>query len=80
MRPNSPSPWVAEDKISNDVTVRLTDTPDEPTYVESVSIPTALNVESVTIKLFNTPEGGEEEIVFVKEVPVSRSCQNNANL
>lgn len=62
----------------NDVTVELTDTPDEPTYVESVKIPTALNVEKVKITLYNTPDGGAEETVWTEEVPVSRNYRNIA--
>lgn len=53
------SPWTPED-LAPAVTITLSEDPDEPTFLKTISVPTLKNVEEVQIRLVKTFDGAEE--------------------
>lgn len=66
LRPDSDVAWTPEDLVP-DVSIVLSENPEEPTYLDSVEAPTLENVEKVQIRLVRT-FGGDEETFITDDV------------
>ena len=62
LRPDSAAPWIPEDLV-NDVLITLSDDPEEPTYLDTVTVTALDNVEEVQIRVVRTFDGPEELVL-----------------
>lgn len=69
LRPDSPNPWVADESFVQTITVQLTESPEDPTYVELVNLGVLENVDELRIRLV---KDGEEQTIRTETV--SRTC------
>ena len=62
LRPDSAEPWIPNELVP-DVSIVLSEDPEEPTYLDTVKITTLENVNQVQIRVVRTPNGPEELIL-----------------
>ena len=62
LRPDSAAPWNPEDLV-NDVLITLSEDPEEPTYLDKVTVTALDNVVEVQIRVVRTFDGPEELVL-----------------
>ena len=62
LRPDSAEPWIPNELVP-DVSIVLSEDPEEPTYLDTVKITNLENVNQVQIRVVRTPNGPEELIL-----------------
>ena len=62
LRPDSAEPWIPNELVP-DVSIVLSEDPEEPTYLDTVKITTLENVNQVQIRVVRTPYGPEELVL-----------------
>lgn len=67
IRPEADTPWTGSDDVIQIIKVTVSEDPEEPTYVESVTVATLENVDELEIRKVKTL-GGPEEIIERDEV------------
>ena len=72
LRPDSPAPWIPEEVV-NDVLITLSEDPEEPTYLDTVTVTKLDNVEEVQIRVVRIFDG-PEELVLTDNVSIFYLC------